>query len=145
MKKETETIEEYKERMTIENKEHWICLGEVEQFEETPKHSCFERSNHPYQYLYRHIGGSMWSIAPSYYDVGFTNPFVFDTEVSVLTFLVVYISADRGHFRCDDLKIRFIGMIEWLSVDQDYLIGRISLKQLEEKFRKNNEIIKKDK
>jgi hypothetical protein len=139
MKRDDETREEYRERMTIKNKENWMCLGEVEQFEET-KYSCFELNPFPHQYLFRHKKGSMWSIAPSYYDVGFVNPYVLDVEVSVLTFLVVYISADRGMIKCDNFKIRFVGMTNWLSVDQDYLNGRISLKKLNEKLIKTENV-----
>jgi hypothetical protein len=150
MKRDDETIEEFRNRIEIENKEKWICLGEVEEYREDPNKgfSCFECSDSPHNYLFRYKDNSdfwMYSIASSYRQAGFVNPFIINMELSPLTFLVMYISADRefgilnsshiGH-KCNNSKIRFVGMTEWLSVDDDFLNYRISLEQLEQKFRK---------
>lgn len=148
MKREDETSEEYKDRIEKANKEKWICLGEVEEYREDPKKgfSCFECSNFDHNYLFRYKDYYMYSIAPSYYQVGFVNPIIInDLEISALTFLVVYISADRDFgrlnggsvgYKCNNFKIRFVGMTEWLSVDEDFLNYKINLTQLEEKYRK---------
>lgn len=139
-----ETHEQYVERISQENREKWICIGRVE--EQKNGRTCFEFESDK-QFLFRLKNNTgevyMYSIAPSYYQVGFVNPWIIDTEVSAITFLIMYISADRSFgrlnggeigYKCDDFKIRLVGMENWLSVDDDYLHNRITLKELENKY-----------
>lgn len=140
MKKPEETKEEYRERVIAHNKKHWICIGEVEELkEETPYrslHSVIECSDAPNNYLFRHRTiNCMYSIAPSYYQVGFVNPFITDKEISAITFLVMLISCSIEYGRnmikpCSKNKIRLKGMTNWLEYNDDYLNGKINLEEL---------------
>ena len=47
-----ETREEYVERIDKQNRENWICLGEVEEEVFSQSFSCFECSDSPNNYLF---------------------------------------------------------------------------------------------
>lgn len=127
----------------------WICIGEVE--ESSERGTCFE-TDHDEWYLFKRKDKVcddtiwVWTIAPSARVADSFDPFWIDMDISALTFLVAFISADREFGRlnggvlgrkCDGFKIRLVGMTEWLTVDDDYLHNRISLLDLENKFRKH--------
>lgn len=132
--------------------EHWVCMGELE--ESVPRGTCFE-TTHDEWYLFKYkkkVNNCwLWSIAPSA-DVAFAfDQFMTDIDISPLTFLVYFISQDRIFGRCDGgsigrkcsgFKIRFVGMTEWLEVDDDFYNCRINLLELENKFRKHKLIPK---
>ena len=149
MKKPDESNEEYRERVIAHNKEHWMYIGEVEELKKETSYrsinSVIECSDAPNNYLFRHRKNNcMYSIAPSYYKVGFVNPVVIDMEISAITFLVMLISCDMEYGRnmikpCFRNKIRLKGMTEWLEYNDDYLHYKINLKELDRIYSTINE------
>lgn len=131
----------------MRDKNDWIHIGEVE--EPVTKKTCFETTDsewHLFKFKEKHDGWWVWSIAPSAERAFMYDTFMMDIDVSPLTFLVYFISQDRIYGRtdagrliktCQDMKIRFVGMTEWLEVDDDFLNKRIDLLELENKFRKH--------
>lgn len=118
-----ESREEYKDRMDKEHRETWICLGEVEEEVFSQRFSCFECSDSPNNYLFIKKNTEhyfCYSIAPSYYKVGFTNPIIVDKETSVIDFLKgeitdSFIFCERNYpGNRDKFKIRLIGMTDWI-------------------------------
>ena len=131
----------------MRDKEDWVCMGELE--ESSPRETCFETSYDEW-YLFKckkKINNCwLWVIAPSADRAFVFDQFLIDIDISPLTFLVYFISQDRifgkqdgmsiGR-KCTDFKIRFVGMTEWLEVDDDFLNKKIGLLELENKFRKH--------
>jgi len=123
MRKPDESKEEYVERIDKENKEKWICLGEVEEEVFSQRFSCFECSDSPNNYLFIKKDTDhyfIYAIAPSYYMVGFRNPIIVDKETSVIDFLRIeitdsYNSCERNYpGNKDKFKIRMKGMNDWI-------------------------------
>ena len=118
-----ESREEYVERIDKENREKWICLGEVEEEVFSQKFSCFECSDSPNNYLFIKKDTEhyfIYAIAPSYYRVGFINSIHADKETSVMDFLkeeitVRFIFCDENYpGNKDKFKIRLKGMTDWI-------------------------------
>ena len=109
--------------MDKENRESWICLGEVEEEVLSTRFSCFECSESPNNYLFINKDTEQYfcySIAPSYYKVGFINPTFVDKETYPLDFLKGEItdnsiSCDRNYpGNKHKFKIRLKGMTDWI-------------------------------
>jgi hypothetical protein len=118
-----ESNEDYIERIDKENREKWICLGEVEEEVFSQRFSCFECSDSPNNYLFikkdtKHY--FTYAISPSYYMVGFRNPICVDKETSVIDFLKGEITDSyifcNGNYpgNKDKFKIRLKGMTDWI-------------------------------
>jgi hypothetical protein len=122
-----ETREEYVERIDKQNRENWICLGEVEEEVFNKKWSCFECSDSPNNYLFINKDTEhyyRYAISPSYYRVGFINSILTDKETTPLEFLKIKI---RDSFTdCeinypgnkDKFKIRLKGMESWIHPEE---------------------------
>lgn len=143
---DTVTSISFSEYIEKKNKKNWICIGEVEELLENKNKSFFECSDSEHNYLFRSKNNNyMYSIAPSYAQVGFVNPIILDIEVSIITFLIMFISMDREYGRINGHgignkanahKIRLAGMKEWLTTNEDFLNNKISLLELEQLINK---------
>jgi hypothetical protein len=123
MIKPDESREEYEKRISEENKEKWICLGEVEEKVFSQRFSCFECNDSPNNYLFIKKDTEhyfCYSIAPSYYKVGFINPTFINKETTPLEFLKIqitdsFLSCERNYpGNKDKFKIRLKGMTNWI-------------------------------
>ena len=123
MMNSNESKEEYEKRIEKNNKEKWICLGEIEEEVFNQRFSCFECSDSPNNYLFISKDTEhcfCYSIAPSYYKVGFTNPIFIDKETSIIDFLKgeitdSYIFCERNYRgNKDKFKIKLTGMTDWI-------------------------------
>ena len=95
MRQPDESREEYVERINKENRERWICLGEVEEEVFSKRFSCFECSDSPNNYLFIKKDTEhyfIYAISPSYFQVGFINPVYVDKETTPLEFLRIEIT-----------------------------------------------------
>lgn len=129
----------------------WILIGEVE-FDKKNPFAC-GIDDVPY-YMYtkydNYKGNSQYhySFCRGLNSVSFEDWFILDNRYSINTILTMFISADRDHGRlngghlmtkCDEFRVRLVGYKDWIEVDDDFLNSRITLAELEEKFRSNKE------
>ena len=149
------TKEEREERSREREKEGWILIGELECGERGP-FPTGQSDIHPY-FLYTkfELGEDntpiyYYSITKAISNVWNFDYFIMTKRYSINTLLCMYISADRDHgrlngghliTRADGFKIRLAGYKDWIEVNDDFLNGRITLDELETKFRGEGEYL----